>query len=140
MTLPRPFRADATALLTLLVPLLTAVAPPAGAQTAATPPRTVTWYADNPKSRAAVQLACLDDPGQLGRTPDCINAERASVEVALREARARTGTMDPRNPAFWSNDPQNRRAHLLMCRRTPQIEYCDVARRSLLIEAGPLKK
>jgi hypothetical protein len=102
----------------------------------ARPPRTVTWYADNPRSRASVQLACLDDPGRLGNTPDCINADRANVEVTLREARMRTGTLDPRDPAFWSNDPQNRHNKLLMCRLTPQLNYCDVAKRSLLIEAG----
>jgi hypothetical protein len=103
---------------------------------AATPPRTVTWYADNPRARASVQLACLDDPGRLGNTPDCVNADRANVESATREARSRTGTMDPRSPTFWSNDPQNRRNKLLMCRHNPQLDYCDVARRSLLIEAG----
>ena len=107
---------------------------------AASAPRTVTWYADNPRFRAGVQLACLDDPGRLANTPDCINADRANVEVALREARSRTGTMDPRNTAFWSNDPKNRRSQLVMCRLNPQLDYCDVARRSLLIEAGQLNK
>ena len=106
----------------------------------ATPPRTVTWYADNPQARASVQLACLDDPGRLANTPDCINADRANVETALREARSRTGTMDPRDPAFWSNDPQNRRNRLLMCRLNPQLEYCGVAKRSLLIEAGKVAR
>lgn len=140
----------ATAALASLAPaffLLAALAVPAQAQVrssapaqAATPPRTVTWYADNPKARASVQLACLDDPGRLGNSPDCINAHQANVEVATREARARTGTMDPRDPAFWSNDPQNRRNKLLMCRQTPQLNYCDVARRSLLIDAGQLKR
>jgi hypothetical protein len=146
-------QATRTAALASLAPafsfflLLAALAVPAQAQVrssapaqAATPPRTVTWYADNPKARASVQLACLDDPGRLGNSPDCINAHQANVEVAAREARARTGTMDPRDPAFWSNDPQNRRNKLLMCRQTPQLNYCDVARRSLLIDAGQLKR
>lgn len=123
----------------LAVPAQAQVRPSAPAQ-AATPPRTVTWYADNPKARASVQLACLDDPGRLGTSPDCINAHQANVEVATREARARTGTMDPRDPAFWSNDPQGRRAKLSMCRLNPQLLYCDVARRSLLVEAGQLKR
>lgn len=105
-----------------------------------TPPRTVSWYADNPRVRASVQLACLDDPGRLGKTADCVNADRANVESATREARARTGTMDPRNPAFWSNDPQNRRAKLVMCRLTPHLDYCEVAKRSLLIEAGHIPR
>lgn len=143
-------QASCTATLASLAPaffLLAALAMPAQAQVrssapapAVTPPRTVTWYADNPKARAGVQLACLDDPGRLGNSPDCINAHQANVEVATREARARTGTMDPRDPAFWSNDPQNRRNKLLLCRQTPQLNYCDVARRSLLIDAGQLKR
>lgn len=112
-----------------------ALAQPA-AQAAKTPPKTVTWYADHRQQRAQVQLACIDDPGHLGSDPDCINADRASVEVALRQARLRTGTLDPRDPAFWSDDPQNRRSKLIMCRRNPELQYCDVARRSLLIEAG----
>ena len=103
-------------------------------------PRTVSWYADNPRARASVQLACLEDPGRLGKTSDCINADRANVELVTREARARTGTMDPRNPAFWSNDPQTRRNKLLMCNLNSKVDYCDVAKRSLLIEAGQLPR
>lgn len=128
--------------------LLATAAGPAQAQAqasaaparAATPPRTVSWYADNPAARASVQLACLDDPGRLGNSPDCINAHQANVEVALKQARSRTGTMDPRDPAFWSNDPQGRRAKLSMCRLNPQLIYCDVAKRSLLVEAGKLQR
>jgi hypothetical protein len=128
----------------LVVLMLLAVAPPAMAQGTGqgtpqkTPPKTVTWYADHQQQRAEVQLACMDDPGHLSRDPDCVNAHAASVEVALRQARSRTGTLDPRDPTFWSNDPQNRRSKLLMCRRNPELDYCDVARRSLLIEAGKI--
>jgi hypothetical protein len=132
---------QASRLLLSLLPLLAfAVLAAEQGASSSTPPKTVTWYADNPKARAQVQLACIDDPGRLANNPDCINAHQASVEVALREARARTGTLDPRDPAFWSDDPQNRRAKLVMCRLTPQLEYCDVARRSLLIEAGQAQR
>jgi len=121
----------------VLLPLLLGFAGPAAAQgSSPTPPRTVSWYADNPRVRAQVQLACFDDPGRLGRDPDCVNAQKASVEVALREARSRTGTMDPRDPAFWSSDPETRKSKLIMCRRDPDLANCDAARRSLLIEAG----
>lgn len=119
-----------------LLALALGAAGPAMAQgSSATPPRTVSWYADNPQARAQVQLACIEDPGRLGRDPDCINAQQASVEVALREARSRTGTMDPNDPAFWSSDPENRQSKLILCRRNPGLNYCDVAKRSLLIEA-----
>jgi hypothetical protein len=103
---------------------------------ARTPPRTVTWYADNPQARARVQLACLDDPGHLASNPDCINAQQASVEVALREARSRTAAMDPSSPAFWAADPEARRNKLIMCRRNPGLDHCGAALRSLQIEAG----
>lgn len=103
-------------------------------------PRTVGWYADHPRERARVQLVCLDDPGHLARHPDCVNAQQASVEVALREARARTGTLDPSQPEFWINDPETRRGKLIICRRFPHQENCDVARRSLEIEAGEAKE
>lgn len=118
--------------------LLLAGANPALVQAAeATPPvRTVTWFADHPKDRARVQLACLDDPGRLGRTPDCINAHQASVTVALREARQRGGLLDPRTPAYWTADPEARRTKLTMCRRNPQLANCSPARRSLELEAG----
>jgi len=111
----------------------------AGKGTAQTPPKTVTWYADHQQDRARRQLVCIDDPGHLALDPDCVNAQQASVEVALRQARTRTGTLDPRKPEFWSSDPQTRRNKLLMCRSTPGLQYCDVARRSLMIEAGKAK-
>jgi hypothetical protein len=121
-----------------LVLALAGLASPAAGQgaPAASEPRTVTWYANNPQARARVQLACLDDPGRLGRTPDCINAHQANVTVALRAARSRTGDMDPRRPAYWSNDPEARQSKLLMCRRNSQLVNCDAAKRSLQIEAG----
>lgn len=119
-----------------LLALALAAGPAAAQGSPAAEPRTVSWYADHPQARAQVQLACFDDPGRLGRDPDCVNAQQASVEVALREARSRTGTMDPNDPAFWSNDPGNRQSKLILCRRNPELKYCGVAKRSLLIESG----
>lgn len=100
------------------------------------PPRTVTWYADNPQSRARVELACLDDPGHFSSDPDCINAHQAAVTVALRKARARTAPLNPNDPGFWSADPETRRNKLLMCKRNPELANCTAAKRSLQLEAG----
>jgi len=94
-----PCTVQASLGLLLLLAASPAVAQQAADGVAATPPKTVSWYADHRPQRAQVQLACLDDPGRLARTPDCINAHEASVEVALRQARARTGTLDPQ-PRF----------------------------------------
>ena len=40
--------------------------------------RTVSWYQAHPTERATMMRACLDDPGHIGRSPDCINAEAAN--------------------------------------------------------------
>ena len=112
-------------------------AAPAPASTAtANPPKTVTWYANNRQARARVQLACLDDPGRLINNPDCVNAHEASVNVAIREGKLRNGELDAKKMAFWSDDPVERRDWLLLCRKNPQLANCDVARRSLMVEAG----
>lgn len=124
-----------------LLPML-AVSMPAAGQ--GTPPKdtgkTVSWYADHQQERAQMQLRCLDDPGHLRNTPDCINAERGAIEAAHRQARHGFGVMDPNDPAFWSADPSTRAAQLSMCRLNPQLDNCDAARRSLLIEAGKAKR
>ncbi|ASV62517.1 hypothetical protein GbCGDNIH6_10010 [Granulibacter bethesdensis] len=87
-----------------------------------------------------MQLRCLNDPGHLRNTPDCINAERGAIEAAHRQARKGFGVMNPNDPAFWSEDPGARAAQLSMCRLNPQLDNCDAARRSLLIEAGKAKR
>jgi len=117
---------------------LAPVAPVVAAEhpAATPPPKTVTWYANNRAARARRQLACLDDPGQLRNTPDCINAESASATVALRDNQRRIGELDARKPAFWSEDPHARHNWLLLCRRNPQLTNCDAARRSLELEAS----
>ncbi|CAN7186884.1 EexN family lipoprotein [Phenylobacterium sp. LjRoot225] len=131
---------QALAVALFLLPTLAVSAPAAGQGAPQQAPKTVSWYANHQQERALRQLACMDNPGQLARDPDCINAHQASVEVALRIARARTGTLDPRDPAFWSADPNTRAAKLSMCRLNPQLDGCDAARRSLLIEAGNAKR
>ena len=105
-----------------------------------TPPHTVTWYADNQRARARMQLACLDNPGQLRADPDCINAHAASVSVAVREGRLRTGEMNPGKVQYWIDDPDTRRNQLVLCHLNPKLDHCDVARRSLLVEAGATRR
>lgn len=115
-------------------------APAARPNSGKTPPQTVTWYAANPKARAQVELACLDDPGTLRKNPDCINAHQAAVTVALREARSRTGTLNPASPDFWRNNPEMRSNKINLCRIAPETQYCDVAKRSLQIEANAARR
>lgn len=135
----RPSAAHGTTIFCLLSLVVAGLGPAlgqAGEQGLPPEPRTVSWYADHPRARAKVQLACIDDPGHLAGNPDCVNAHQASVEAALRKARSRTGNPDPSDPAFWASSPDNRLSQLIMCRRNPRLDDCDAARRSLEIEAG----
>jgi hypothetical protein len=43
------------------------------------PPRSVSYYRAHADERTAAVARCADDPGQLGREPDCINARRAAA-------------------------------------------------------------
>ena len=52
-----------------------------GCGPAAGPARTVSYFQAHPKEREAVFKRCADDPGTLGETPECVNAERAE-EIA----------------------------------------------------------
>ena len=104
------------------------------------PPQTVTWYADHQRERARVQLACLDNPGRLRADPDCINAHSASVTVAARQARLHDGELDQNKVQAWIDDPETRRNHLIRCHLNPKLDNCDVARRSLLVEAGLVRR
>jgi len=44
--------------------------------------RTVSWYQAHPAERVAMMHACLDDPGHIGRSPDCVSAEVAGNRSA----------------------------------------------------------
>jgi hypothetical protein len=53
----------------------------AGCGPSAGPAKTVSYFQAHPKEREAVFKRCADDPGTLGKTAECVNAERAE-EVA----------------------------------------------------------
>ena len=46
--------------------------------------QTVEYYRTNREARAAKMAECANDPGALGKTPDCINAHRAEQMDAKR--------------------------------------------------------
>lgn len=52
-----------------------------GCGPAAGPARTVSYFQAHPKEREAVFKRCADDPGTLGETAECVNAQRAE-EIA----------------------------------------------------------
>lgn len=55
-----------------VLPLITA-----GCGPSAGPARTVSYFQAHPKEREAVFKRCADDPGTLGKSAECVNAERA---------------------------------------------------------------
>ena len=52
-----------------------------GCAPSAGPARTVSYFQAHPKEREAVFKRCADDPGTLGKTAECVNAEQAE-EIA----------------------------------------------------------
>ena len=53
----------------------------AGCGSSSGPARTVSYFQAHPKEREAIFKRCANDPGTLGKTAECVNAERAE-EIA----------------------------------------------------------
>jgi len=53
----------------------------AGCAPSAAPARTVSYFQAHPTEREAIFKRCADDPGTLGKTAECVNAQRAE-EIA----------------------------------------------------------
>lgn len=49
----------------------------------AVPARDVAFYTANPGLRKATLARCLNDPGGLGKTADCVNAKTAESRAIL---------------------------------------------------------
>jgi hypothetical protein len=45
----------------------------------AAPARTVSYFQAHPMEREALFKHCADDPGTLGKTPECVNASQAEA-------------------------------------------------------------
>lgn len=129
------------------VALLLSTAVPAKAQLL--PPedqRTVEWYRTHPAERAQVRRLCLNDPGHLAMSPDCINAKRGDLAAVAgptrRDATGRNTTgidmSDPDTPEYWTRRPDDRTFKLGYCKRmTPENQArakCHIPQQSLLME------
>lgn len=53
---------------------------------AAPAPKTVSYYLEHPQERKAVVAKCMNDPGRLGKTPDCVNAKAAASRAIINPA------------------------------------------------------
>jgi hypothetical protein len=49
--------------------------------------QTVEYYRENREAREAKVAECANDPGSLGKTPDCINAKQAAAIEGLGSLR-----------------------------------------------------
>ncbi len=47
------------------------------------PVNTVEWYKAHEAEREAMLKKCLDNPGQLAETPNCVNAKEAASRLFL---------------------------------------------------------
>jgi len=48
------------------------------------PVRTASWYVEHEAEYQAQMKRCLDNPGELGNTPNCINARQAASMILHR--------------------------------------------------------
>jgi hypothetical protein len=49
------------------------------------PTKTVGWFFDHRDELAVVLKACRDNPGELAKTPNCVNAAEARNKVTVQE-------------------------------------------------------
>ncbi len=52
-------------------------------QEALDPVQTVVWYKAHEAERIAMATKCHNNPGQLDKTPNCINAQQAVDDIAM---------------------------------------------------------
>lgn len=52
-------------------------------QEALDPVHTVSWYKAHEAERNAMATKCHNNPGQLDKTPNCINAQQAVDDIAM---------------------------------------------------------
>lgn len=61
-----------------------------------TPVQTVDWYKEHDTERKEMIAKCNTDPGRLGESANCVNAQQADNEKAL----ARRGWLTPKTIDF----------------------------------------
>ncbi|MDQ8727533.1 EexN family lipoprotein [Bradyrhizobium sp. LHD-71] len=66
-------------------PTATTPPPPVSGDASRQPTRTVAWFIDHRAELQAILGACRDNPGDLGRTTDCINANEADDRITIQE-------------------------------------------------------
>ena len=54
-------------------------------ETAKTDTRTVGWFLDHRNELTVMLKTCRDNPGDLGKTPNCVNANEARNKITIQE-------------------------------------------------------
>jgi hypothetical protein len=49
------------------------------------PAKTVSWFVEHRADLQATMKACRDNPGDLAKTPDCVNASAAHDKIIVQE-------------------------------------------------------
>jgi len=49
------------------------------------PAKTVSWFIEHRHELQATLKACRDNPGALGKTPDCVSASAARDKITVQE-------------------------------------------------------
>ncbi len=49
------------------------------------PPKTVGWFFEHRDELAVALKACRDNPGELAKAPNCVNANEARNKVTVQE-------------------------------------------------------
>ena len=62
-----------------------APAPARSGQQSPPPAKTVSWFIEHRDELQATLKVCRDNPGALGKTPDCVNASAARDKVTVKE-------------------------------------------------------
>jgi hypothetical protein len=62
-----------------------AVALSACDEAAKTETKTVGWFLDHRNELAVTLKACRDNPGDLGKSPNCVNANEARNKITIQE-------------------------------------------------------
>ena len=59
--------------------------PVASRQDAPKPAKTVSWFIEHRDELQATTKACRENPGDLAKTPDCVNASAARDKIIVQE-------------------------------------------------------
>ena len=59
--------------------------PPSSGGASAQPTKTVAWFIEHSAELRTILKACRDNPGELGKAPDCVNANEARKRITVQE-------------------------------------------------------